>query len=152
MLHPTYRKKQIEKIAKKSLLRTKKFYHRTLYIDNQITNIKIIKISNDKELFENVAPKKTYYEDTVYLLEKRLSLFNGIIEPYFRTNFDMICCDSSFNIVGWFENVTDYKNIECPNSTFNIWICKNGFIKHYDIKNKKFMTTKPIYNKTINPI
>ncbi|MDE5553227.1 MAG: hypothetical protein K2I67_01625 [Malacoplasma sp.] len=143
MFQPKYIKKRKEKIAKKSLLRTQKYYHRNLYINSNLTNIKIIKIKNEQELIEQVAAKKNFDYDSVFLYGHKWTINTFL----FRAKFDIIYCDSFYKVLKIDENIDRNKNIECPDKTFNIWICKSGFCLFNKINVGNQISTKPLYNK-----
>lgn len=143
MFQPKYIQKKKEKIAKKSLLRKQKFYHRNLFINNNPTNIKVIKIKSFEELIEIVAAKKIFENDVVYLYAHKWDINVSL----FRSKFDIIYCDSFFNVIKVDIDVDKNKNIECPQETFNIWICKSGFCVYNQIGINSQVNTKPFYNK-----
>lgn len=141
MFQPKYIKRKIEKIAKKSLLNKQKYYHRNLYINNKPTNIKIIKINSEQELLEQVAAKKNFDLNTIFLYCHKWYINTFL----FRTKFEIIYCDSFYTVLKIDKNMDKYKNIECPDKTFNIWICKPGFSLFNKIQIGSQVSTKPLY-------
>lgn len=143
MFQPEYIKKRKEKIAKKSLLNKQKYFHRNLYINNNLTKIKIIKINSEQELLEQVAPKKIFELDTIYLYGRKWYINTFL----FRSRFEIIYCDAFYKVLKIDKNMDKSKNIECPEKTFNIWICRTGFCFFNKIEVGCQVSTKPLYNR-----
>lgn len=141
MFKTKIRAKQIENICKSSIIRNaNKVYKNKLYINNEIYQIETIKIKNNIQFINELAPIQNWLNNRIYLLERK----SKISTHMFKSNVDIIVCDSRFNIISLHKNVKKNSNIDTNKLGFNIWIAKVGFIDFYYLKINDYIALKPL--------
>lgn len=134
------RKKEIEKICKNSLLRKNIFYRKKLCIDNNETEIKIIKINNSKDLLNNLVPKKEWDKNVVFLLPNRKNIDTFL----FKKSVDIVCCDVNWKIIQFFYSQEINSLIECHKNTKHIWVMSQNMINQLKISIGDNLSTKSL--------
>lgn len=139
MFRTKYRDKKIQNICKNSLLRIS---YKNVYINENMIDIIFKKINNKIDLILFVSFRRNWLNNIIYFLPR-----TSIIDTKnFKSKVDIILCDKNFKIIKLLKNVEKNSNINCTKNTFNIWICKIGFIDFYNIKINNYISFKPIYN------
>lgn len=138
MFRTKYVSKKIENICKNSILRVS---HKNIYINENMINVYFKKIKNEIDLILFVSYRKNWLNNVVYFLP-RLSTINTM---NFKSKVDIILCDKNFKVIELFSGIEKNSNINCNKNTFNIWICKVGFINFHNIKINNYVSFKPKY-------
>lgn len=139
MFRTKYRNKKIENICKNSLLRTT---YKKVYINENMIDSIFKKVKNKIDFVLYVTYRKNWLNNIVYFLP-RTSKIDTI---NFKSKVDIILCDKNFKVIELLKSVEKNSNINCNKNTFNIWICKIGFINFYGIEINNYVSFKPIYS------
>lgn len=138
MFRTKSRNKKIENICKNSLLRVS---YKNVYINENMINVSLKKIKNKIDLISFVSYRKNWLNNKIYLLPQT----NKINTINFKSKVDIILCDKNFQVINLLKGIEKNSNINCNENTFNIWICKIGFIDFHNIKINNYVSFKPIY-------
>lgn len=143
MFRTKIQQKYLNKICTKAVLRKSNIYRKTMHLNTCDTNMKIMIIKTNKDFFDHVVSKKNWDDNLVFLWRKKTELSTYL----FKSEVDIIVCDSYFKVINLIKNVQPNSNLNLPEKSFNIWIGKIGIIDFFKIELNDYLSTVPLVKK-----